>query len=300
MTNCGTGNESCCTSLPVSGGNYARTAVWGGDTCPVGWAALTSVSGFQLDKYLVTVGRFRQFVNGGAGHLPAAGSGKHTHLNGGSGLNVAGGGFEPGWATADNGNIAPTNGNLVSCSPYSTWTNTPADGQENLPINCVNWWEAYAFCIWDGGFLPSEAEWGYAAAGGAAQRCWPWASPGLFEQWPYACPGDGCDYAIYGCFYPSGSGICEGVKNIAPVGTATLGAARWGQLDLVGNMWEWNLDFYAKWSACTDCANLTPGSSRAIRGGSFLYGLSPLDPYQRSASTPTTRDLIGFRCARAP
>jgi formylglycine-generating enzyme required for sulfatase activity len=35
-----------------------------------------------------------------------------------------------------------------------------AGSKENLPINCVNWWESYAFCIWDGGFLPSEAEWG--------------------------------------------------------------------------------------------------------------------------------------------
>lgn len=38
-------------------------------------------------KYLITVGRFRQFVNAWfAGWRPAAGSGKHSHLNGGEGL----------------------------------------------------------------------------------------------------------------------------------------------------------------------------------------------------------------------
>jgi len=50
------------------------------------------VGDFKLDKYEVTVGRFRQFVaawNGGAGYTPPAGSGKHTHLNGGNGLNAA-------------------------------------------------------------------------------------------------------------------------------------------------------------------------------------------------------------------
>jgi formylglycine-generating enzyme required for sulfatase activity len=36
--------------------------------------------------------------------------------------------------------------------------------------------EAYAFCIWDGGFLPSEAEWECAAAGGPDQREYPWGS----------------------------------------------------------------------------------------------------------------------------
>ncbi len=46
-----------------------------------------SVSGFRLDKYQVTVGRFRQFVAASvAGWRPAAGSGKHAHLNGGQGL----------------------------------------------------------------------------------------------------------------------------------------------------------------------------------------------------------------------
>jgi hypothetical protein len=82
------------------------------------------VSGFRLDKYLVTVGRFRQFVDawsGGAGYTPPAGSGKHTHLNGGLGLanNENPGTYEPGWVGSDDSDIAPTITNLGSGAPYS-------------------------------------------------------------------------------------------------------------------------------------------------------------------------------------
>ncbi len=194
LTNCGPGGsrtESCCTSLEVTGGTFYRTYdPVGTDSGPgsamadggaTGEAHPASLSGFRLDKYLVTVGRFRQFVNAwnnGNGYTPPAGAGKHTHLNGGKGLNATGAGYEPGWAEADDSNIAPTNANLA-CDPSSaTWTNTTSD-QENLPINCVNWYEAYAFCIWDGGFLPSEAEWEYAAAGGSQQREYPWGTARL-------------------------------------------------------------------------------------------------------------------------
>ena len=152
--------------------------------------------------YLVTTGRFRQFVAAWSGGWEtSAGSGKHTHVNGGNGLfAVAGGGlnwramgYETGWAVADNSNIAPTHSNLA-CDPfYATWTTTGGT-HETLPINCVNWWEAYAFCIWDGAFLPSEAEWEYAAAGGDQQREYPWGS---------ADPGSNNAYAIYGCCYAS-------------------------------------------------------------------------------------------------
>jgi formylglycine-generating enzyme required for sulfatase activity len=226
-------------------------------------------------------------------------------LNLGQGLanNAIAGTYETGWDATHWNNatdIDPIDGNLESCGPYTTWTD-PASRQEDLPINCVTWFEAYAFCIWDGGFLPSEAEWEYAAVAGNQQREYPWGSTALGT----ACPGTGCDYAIYGCYYPSGSGSCTGVSNIAPVGYASLGAGDWGQLDLAGELWEWNLDWYNSTHAdpCTDCAYLptTPASSRVLRGGYFDDGAADLLPSNRDDFYPTIRGSgIGFRCARTP
>jgi formylglycine-generating enzyme required for sulfatase activity len=265
------------------------------------------VSGFRLDKYLVTVGRFRQFVDawsGGAGYTPPAGSGKHTHLNGGLGLanNENPGTYEPGWVGSDDSDIAPTITNLGSGAPYSTWT-VSAGTQENLPINTITWQEAYAFCIWDGGFLPSEAEWEYAAAGGNQQREYPWGTTAPVTGPTgaiFSNPGN--QYAIYACDYPSGSGICSGGANIAPVGTATLGAGLWGQLDMAGEELEWNLDWYASYAGSIDGANLTPASARVIRGGDgFNGGASNLLPPDRYDGTPAGRYADdGFRCARTP
>jgi sulfatase modifying factor 1 len=293
----GIGSESCCTSPEVTpNGPFNRTYTNSGSG-PTGEADPATVSGFRLDKYLVTVGRFRQFVNawnGGAGYTPPAGSGKHTHLNGGSGLNATGGGYEPGWATSDNSYIAPTDANLAcGGSPnYWTWTNT-AGSQEDLPINCVSWYDSAAFCIWDGGFLPSEAEWEYAAVGGSQEREYAWGT---------APPGTANQYAIYGCYYPSGSGTCSTVGNIAPVGFAASGAGLWGQLDLAGELWEWTQDWYvATYSACTDCANLTAASYRVFRGGPFSSAPAGIVPTYRNAFTPTNRyNYTGFRCARTP
>lgn len=323
MTNCGPGGggtESCCTSLEVTGGTYYRTydpVVFedGGNGLVTlaadGGASFESdpatVSTFNLDKYDVTVGRFRQFVaawNDGAGWLPPQGSGKHVHLNGGKGLvNSSGQGdagiaYETGWITSDDSNIAPTNTNLAYFS-YSTWTSVPGDN-ENLPINAVGWYEAYAFCIWDGGFLPSEAEWEYAASGGDEQREYPWGSmdPGVDNE--YAIHGGGlgqCDYPVLE--------TCTGEANIAPVGTPRLGAGRWGHLDLAGNVWQWALDADPGpyFDPCLDCASLNRPSNGFlldIQGGNFSYP----DPFLLSAfryeNNPNRDPRIGFRCARSP
>jgi formylglycine-generating enzyme required for sulfatase activity len=70
--------------------------------------------------------------------------------------------FETGWETAWNQYVTPTDFNLFDeqPTPYigARWTD-PAGSKEALPIDYVSWYEAYAFCIWDGDFLPSEAEW---------------------------------------------------------------------------------------------------------------------------------------------
>jgi sulfatase modifying factor 1 len=314
LTNCGACNENCCASLEVTGGTYYRTYSWDADGGLTGEAAPATISSFRLDKYLVTVGRFRQFVHavlpadGGAGWLPPAGSGIHAYVNGGNGLvnsgDDAGVKYETGWNTSWNSNIAPTDGNLLlSDPPYSTWTD-PAASQENLPIESENWYEAYAFCIWDGGFLPSEAEWEYAAAGGSQQREYPWGA---------AAAGTSNQYAIYYCYYHPSSMLtpCTGVVNIAPVGTATLGAGLWGQLDLAGDMWEWILDWEVTYvSPCTDCAYLTEPSTsepeRLLKGGAFLTPLSFSQPAFAYSESPSSRgnidydDHFGFRCARTP
>lgn len=331
--------ESCCTSLEVTGGTYFRTydpynADWtvtlSADGGPTGEADPASVSAFRLDKYEITVGRFRQFVNavsppdGGAAWMPTQGSGRHTHLNGGMGLasgpNVdAGQTYETGWDTSWNSNVTPSTTPTGCLDPgAATWT-TSVGAQELLPINCVNWYEVYAFCIWDGGFLPSEAEWEYAAAGGDQQRQYPWGSTD---------PGAANEYAIYGCYYPGGTGACDanssqgpiGTLNIASVGSARLGAGRWGQLDLAGNLFENALDSYASYvNPCVDCAYLGGAVAPVVRGGDDFdvvyqtFGGSgaasdtaaearaEIRPTFRDNNGPTTRTLsTGGRCARTP
>jgi formylglycine-generating enzyme required for sulfatase activity len=260
-----------------------------------------TVADFSLDKYLVTVGRFRRFVaQWMGGWMPAQGSGMHAHLSGGGLTNTTTGLIETGWDATDWNNttyLDPTDANLACSTAFATWTPSNTGGQENLPINCVNWYEAYAFCIWDGGFLPSEAEWEYAAAGGGppnGQREYPWGS---------ATPNAG--YAIFGCDYPQLGTSCSTVSSIAPVGKASMGAGAWGQLDLAGELWEWNLDANQAYvDPCDNCATLpATATDRVIRGGYFQSPAYPdLSAPNRSSDSAMAprRDYIGFRCARHP
>ncbi len=106
------------------------------------------VSAFRLDKYEVTVGRFRKFVEAWlAGWRPAQGAGKHTHLNGGLGLgNVgAGGGNEFGWQGANRDKELPTTAGdrdtVLIAGSGETWSKKAGNG-ETRPIDYVTWYEA--------------------------------------------------------------------------------------------------------------------------------------------------------------
>lgn len=257
-----------------------------------------TVSDFRLDKYEVTVGRFRKFVDAVVGGWrPTAGAGKHAHLNAGQGLSNsnAEGGYEPGWDPAWNTDdttyrmhAAKSDWNSsLSCSEaYQTWTTT-AEANESRPINCVNWYQAAAFCAWDGGFLPSEAEWNYAAAGGSEQRYYPWSNPANSAVID-------CDAAAYSA--------CDGDT----LNSGTLspeGDGRYGQSDLAGNVFEWALDWYVTpyHVTCSDCANTTPATLRVLRSASFTEDVTRLTSSHRHSLTPYYRNAgIGLRCARTP
>lgn len=250
-------------------------------------ASPAKVSTFRLDAYEITVGRFRQFVAAYSPSMIREGAGKNPN-------NPA----DPGWQSAWNASLEPDAAALTAAlkcgTAHQTWTDTVgSDKAESLPINCLDWYEAAAFCIWDGGRLPTEAEWNYAAAGGEEQRVYPWGgdAPDCAHANFYGA-SDGNDF----CTHP-GLGGAERVGAESP-----LGDGRFGQTDLAGNVWELVQDVHAKAypNPCSDCANLSGTSPRAVRGGGMFDGPGGLLVSFRSNDAAAEHSVeIGARCARA-
>ncbi|MCL4751971.1 MAG: formylglycine-generating enzyme family protein [Myxococcales bacterium] len=250
-----------------------------------------TVSDFRLDTYEVTVARFRAFVKAGKGTQaspPAAGAGQHP--------NIAGSGWQASW----NSKLAASTAALetaLACNPsYATYGDQPGP-DDARPVNCVTWYDAFAFCAWDGARLPTEAEWNFASAGGTEQRVFPWSSP------PTATTVD----ATYASYYLDGVSQCfgDGVagcsrEDLLPVGSLSKGAGRYGSMELSGNVWEWVLDTYSNPYPlpCVNCY-ATAGSGRTMRGGSFFGNPATILSSARSFATPESRLFsVGVRCAR--
>jgi formylglycine-generating enzyme required for sulfatase activity len=245
------GGAGCCTSDLVTGGTFARS--YDGLQF-LDNSKTATVGDFRLDRFEVSVSRFRAFVNAYPGNRPASGDGANAN-------NPA----DPGWDVNLAQNLPIDQPGLItalaSCGAESTWTTT-AGLNEDKPINCVDWYMAYAFCAWDNARLPTEAEWNYAAAGGSQQRVYPWGSTFTPPITTYATA--------------SADGATNGV--IAAVGSRGLtGAGLYGQLDLAGNVWEWVVDYWEVsygGSGCANCAVLSPpgdgaAPQRVLRGGSI-------------------------------
>jgi formylglycine-generating enzyme len=271
----------CCASGLVPGGTFSRSydvVEYMDPTYPA------TVSDFFLDDYEITVGRFRQFVAAYSQTMIPAGAGKNSH-------DAA----DTGWDATDWNALLPVDATALRASlstcmrqAWPETAGTPAE--ESLPMYCIDWYQAEAFCIWDGGRLPTEAEWNYAASGGAEQRVYPWGS----------APPD----ATLGAFSPA--------TVFSVVGSTPAGNGKWGQSDLAGNVWEWVEDWYlSPYSGddCVDCAYHRLTSNRALRGGSINNAPS-LESSARSRFVPSFTDddgcsqidvcryQSGARCAR--
>ena len=156
----------------------------------------------------------------------------------------------------------------------------------NYPISGISWNEAYAYCTWVGGRLPTEAEWEKAARG-ETMRAYTWG-----DEEPSCELANSRDDCM---------GTCVG--DTAPVGSYPLGASPYGVMDMAGNVWEWMMDYYVH-DYSGHLINLDPLTEgvvykRIIKGGSFDYNSYTMRiAYNSDHNENEHKISFGFRCMR--
>jgi sulfatase modifying factor 1 len=183
----------------------------------------------------------------------------------------------------------------TECQNFPTFQ--VVDTRPDLPMNCLSWYEAAAFCIWDGARLPTELEWEYAARGGNQLRLFPWqlsVEPTTLDTVR--------DEVVFNCARGNGVATEECVaRNLASVGAFPAGAGRWLQKDLAGSLAEWVFDGFREPypETCSRCVQTDVESQRIVRGGSWFDPTSQtLRGAARLYGDPAYRDYwVGFRCA---
>jgi len=221
------GGTDCCETVDVPGGSLVMgRAELGSDECPCDTLCFAHelpeheviVSPFALDRFEVTVGRFKAFVQAFDGP-PDEGAGAHPKVP------------NSGWNAAWNDSLPKSsdefNTTLACAEGCDTWSGDASD----LPISCVSWFEAFAFCVWDQGRLPTEAEWEFAAAAGSENRLYPWGDDEPTRT-----------LASFDCSFDNDPACMR--SDIAPVHAIPNGASSLGHLNLAGNVYEWVLDGY--------------------------------------------------------
>ncbi|MSV27547.1 MAG: formylglycine-generating enzyme family protein [Bryobacterales bacterium] len=165
--------------------------------------------------------------------------------------------------------------------PYHWRNGEVAPAMEKRPVVNVSWDDASAFCAWEGKRLPTEAEWERACRGPA---------DGLKYPWGNANPTTAL--AVYG--------LDNGAVDVGSKPRNAFGLG-----DMIGNVWEWNADWYGRtyYEAAPPKNPPGPGEGRyrVLRGGSWFDTPETFltNSYRSWARQAERSPTIGFRCVKS-
>ena len=164
---------------------------------------------------------------------------------------------------------------------------------DNHPVTQVSWNDALAYCEFCDKTLPTEVQWEYAASerGKKKNQLFYWGNDLVINN-KYMCN-------TWASGYPNSIGFQDGFKYTSPVGY--YGANSLGIFDMAGNVWEWCYNWHLPYVGSNQIFP-TELQGKAQRGGSFLCNPNYCHGFRLSARSATSPESslfhVGFRCAK--